>query len=547
MATVLSLAVFSLSLFGQTLPVEEIDVVKQYRPQLTEAEKIQSRAEAPPRDTTLYPITYPPFSLQLPLPFTPADVKPLAVPKPKEEPLQNHLFGAGFGTQLWPQLALYLSNGRSSSVHYGLQTRYESSTAAQMPLQKFSRWDARLHGTSFFQKVALWGEVDFDRNAYRYYAFPANYELTAEFPDEDSLRSVLFGAGIRLGVYNSAPTAADLDYDVQLRYRHLEQQARLMQSDSLLFSSWDPREDEVDLQATIRKKISEEQVVQVHATYQNVGYRMPQTDTALSLLTLTPAYVHAFRSLNLFAGLTAFAGNDLFTVFPALELSYRIAGDMLSVFGRLERRMDVQTFQKTMEENPYVIFFNPFTSKSTDAVAGIAGVYGQQMTYRLFVRQSWWKHQAFFYPFYQEPVYYRVEAHPAGSTLALAGEVTYRMSQRLAVLLSGNISRWKPDSLEHPVGIAPQSGKIGVEYQMKDKIRLDATVYAQTGAFTVTPEGESLRLKGFIDPNLKITYNYRPHLAFWAAGYNLANMKQRQWYGYTSYGIRAAAGVWIKF
>lgn len=529
------------------LPTEEVDIVKQYRPVLSELEKIQVKAEAPPRDTTIVPVSYRPLSLILNTPFTPADVKPLAVPSMKEAPLNNHVIKAGFGTQWSPVLGAYLSSNRSSAFHYGLHADYTSASAAQQPFQDFSSLQSSLFGTSYFKNIALNGEVAFDRMRHRYYAFENGFSDTLDFLTDERLRFTLTGIGAGLSVYNTASNKADMDYRLFVEYHHLEQQATPVQVDTYLYSSWRPAEDVLQAGLDIGKKITEESRVSLLAAMQTDGYRSERTDTSMQLFTLSPQYAHAFRSVRVVAGLSVFAGNELFGVFPQASVHYRISGDLLSAYGVLQRRYKLHGFGDILKENPFILDYQPFRGQSTEAAAGLRGVYADNLSYNVLVRYNWWHQLPFYYPVYATPIYYKVVPHSRGTTLAIGGEVQYRLAERVSVELSGEAGRWRPDSLEHPIGVITQKGKLAVEYLLQEKIRLRAAVIAHTGAYTITPAGDTLRLKGVVDPNLTVTYNYKPWISFWLAGYNLANMKQRQWYGYTSYGIRAAAGVFLKF
>ncbi|MCS6991629.1 MAG: hypothetical protein NZL95_07180 [Chitinophagales bacterium] len=528
---------------GAQIPMEEIDVIKKYRPVLSDLAKVQVKAEPPPRDTTRLPITYRAWNEQLRMSFLPAEVKPLAVPRLADEPLQNNLIKAGFGTQLSPLLEAYLSKGRSSAAHYGLQTRFTSARAVRVPFQSDSRWEAMLHGTSFFQQTALNGAITFDRNHFRYYAFSDPVEKPADYCSDGLLCTTLFGTGVQVGLRNTDPNK--WAYEVRLRYRHQQQNALLpLLQDTV---RWRPREGTIGVQAKLAKKISEESLASLELHYQSATYHADPTDTSLILVTASPSYTHRFRSLVLKGGLRFYAGSERVELFPLAEMQYKLAGDYLIAYAQLHKQYALNTFQHVIAENPYVIGYVPFSGKFIEALGGIKGVYAENLSYNFYLSHRWWKNQIFYYPFQQLLLYYHAVAHPAGTTLLFGGEAQYRMAENLAVRFEGSISRWRPDGMDHPIGRIPHQGKVTVDYRVKEKIRVEAAVYAFTGVYTVTPAGDTVALTGVIDPNLTVTYHYRPHLSFWVGGYNLANMKQRQWYGYISYGIRAAGGVLILF
>src|SRR6476619_6917830 len=94
----LSIFSFQFSLFSSaqgTIKTEEVDVVKAYHPLLADADKIQLQASPADIDTSMETLKYDVKEYVIPLPFTPAEIKPLALPDEKQEPTQNNLIKAG--------------------------------------------------------------------------------------------------------------------------------------------------------------------------------------------------------------------------------------------------------------------------------------------------------------------------------------------------------------------------------------------------------------------------------------------------------------------
>jgi hypothetical protein len=79
-----SLFSFAFSLVSsaqRTIKTEEVDVVKAYHPLLADADKIQSQASPADIDTSMETLKYDVKQHVIPLPFTPAEIKPLALPE----------------------------------------------------------------------------------------------------------------------------------------------------------------------------------------------------------------------------------------------------------------------------------------------------------------------------------------------------------------------------------------------------------------------------------------------------------------------------------
>src|SRR5580765_7432471 len=73
----------------ENIKSEEVDIVKAYQPLLADAVKIQLHAEPAAIDTTMQPLQYDVKQYVIKLPFSPAEIQPVALPQEQKQPTQN--------------------------------------------------------------------------------------------------------------------------------------------------------------------------------------------------------------------------------------------------------------------------------------------------------------------------------------------------------------------------------------------------------------------------------------------------------------------------
>src|SRR5437867_100448 len=100
-------SLFTIHSYAQEIKSEEVDIVKAYQPLLADAVKIQLHADPAPIDTAMQPLNYDVKEHVIELPFSPAEIRPIALPQTPPVPTQDNLIKVGFGTQLSPLIELY--------------------------------------------------------------------------------------------------------------------------------------------------------------------------------------------------------------------------------------------------------------------------------------------------------------------------------------------------------------------------------------------------------------------------------------------------------
>src|SRR4030095_12633195 len=206
-----------LSMGQGNIKTEEVNIVKPYQPLLSDAEKIMFTASPATTDTNMQEIKYDVKSHLIEVPFIPAEIRAVALPKDEPEPLQNNMIKAGFGTQLTPLLDLYLSNGASDKFSYGLNANYISSNGGKVDFQDFSKTGISVFGTSYVGSTALSAKLGYDNHLVHYYGISGS-DTNALTKNE--LKKVYSYIPVDLSFRNTKSNKESFDYMFEFHYHH---------------------------------------------------------------------------------------------------------------------------------------------------------------------------------------------------------------------------------------------------------------------------------------------------------------------------------------
>ncbi len=530
------------SVFAQGLPEEHVDVFKPYRPSLNEMEKIHLSPNVPMPDTVLrvMPYVHPYVSLQPG--YVPTVMKPVPPPGRNSQSVQNNLLRAALGTQWSPLLEAYLSKGRSTQYHYGLEAKYRSATSVEEDFKDMSLLSGRLYGMTFYRKMAVSAHVDVARKGYRFYAVDTGDAGVQNALTEDALRNEFDLLDAGLVVRNTSSKSQDVNYRLAFDYKYLKQHARLL-ADTF---NVPPVEHNTLSEASLSKLIGDGHAIGVEL-FLHTNHFQAHFDTMLYHLRLQPGYQFQRDRLKFTLAAGLLGSPASWSAAPTVHVAYQVVDDRLTLFTDLRRVRTLASFGSVAQINPFVVGFTPFMEQTTTVSAGLHGVFADHFRYRLQAARQWFDQLTLYNPWYGEPVYYRVDVYTDAKAVELQASATYQLSDRVQVVADGMLLYWQLRANDQPFGLPRQKGSLKITYSYKQRLLFDFALFAQGATYCINPAGDTLLLRGFADPNLQVTYMHNKQFAFWAGAYNVAGMKQRQWYGYTTYGVQARAGIDWRF
>ncbi|HYV94791.1 MAG TPA: hypothetical protein VE978_23660 [Chitinophagales bacterium] len=537
-------SLFTIHSFAQeTIRSEEVDIVKAYQPLLADAVKIQLHADPAPIDTTMQPLQYDVKEHVIELPFSPAEIRPIALPQTPPEPTQNNLIKAGFGTQLTPLIELYLGNGRSDKFNYGLSFHHVSSNPSKIDFQDVSHTGAAIFGRSYFKSTELSGEVNYDRQEHYFYGFPSYFVDSLELYDKDFLRQKFQTTGVNVRLKNAKETKAGIDYDFNFNFHDFERRA----GDTMIH---DVSENYYRFCASLGKTILKIHSANLDFDFQKENLKS-NIDSSVSYFSIIPNYQYHSKKAALELGVNVDVVNKEVKLYPELFASYKLIGEYLIPYGGFHGGSNPNTMQQITSVNPFIGNFDSIvTTENIEVFGGIKGSYGNYITYNVRVSYADQKNVPFYLQDGRIPAHFIPFYYYEAKIISAHAEIGYRQSERLNLILSGDANTFNLDFSDKPWGIPQNKVSLAINYNLQNKILFNVDLFAQSGAYAyaiIPGDSVSTQLKGVVDVNFSTTYNYKKNLAFWFSLNNIASVKDRQWYNYPYYGFQALAGAILKF
>ena len=558
---------------------QEVEVVKAYRPSVSNAQKINLLPEI--GDTTRFrpDLNYGIISHPVTTGFNSSQVK--AYDQFQREisiPGYGKISG-GFGSYLTPFLDFYLSNPNSQNGSLGIQLNHLSSQG-RINLKgggstdaPFSYNRAIFFGSYVYEGVTISSELSYQRDMNRFYGYPIAVPATlsgnnfAKYFNTDQLNqsgyfdlslksnassvaAMTVNTGINLGYFNTSTgqvekairLRGDFDYDFGTFKGKLKAGIEHLETDQVT--------DQPDL-AVLNPYTSTWIVLRPSISYQSDHFTL---EGGLNLYTV-------FDKIN---------GNS-FKPYPAAKLSIHALDNKLTLYAGLDGYLQNNDYTRIVEENRWV---NPtLTVKPTNHLnvfsGGVKGKIALPLAFDFGLRYSKTEDQYFYVT--------RVENNYASSsstalnynnafeviydnlnTVDFSGDLTYTTS-KLFLLLSGHFYSYQLSALEKAPYLPDFTLRGATEFAVTDKIRATAELfltgprnvmlkfYLPLSASSTLPAPIYLQTAAMTSVNIGAKYLFTKRLSFFGKVENLLNQMNESWYGYTEQGLRFKVGGSFSF
>ncbi|MBA2421765.1 MAG: hypothetical protein H0V61_00875 [Chitinophagales bacterium] len=346
---------------------------------------------------------------------------------------------------------------------------------------------------------------------------------------------------VELGFRNTKILKGDWDYSINLKYHHLS-------NVTYTSTSLPAKENYINFNFDLHKEIEKIHSAHFEFILQNLHYRETLYDTSQSVLSLIPYYKIVVEKLSLTLGMNLGFFDKEASFFPKLGAEYNLLGDYLIPYFGWEGGWKATTLHEITTVNPYLNNFQNTFSKVSNIFLGLKGSYGNNISYNIKGGFGTYTNMPVYLPDAANPAYYNVIYYGNANIFKLHGELGYKQSERVNVVLSGETESYSLDYNDEPWGIPKSKLQLTFNYNIQNKILAQADFFANSGAYTILPgDSVSTQLNGRADVNLSVTYNYKKNLAFWIALNNVTGSKSSLWYNYPTYGFQAMAGVKLMF
>jgi hypothetical protein len=526
----------------------EITLYNPYKPSLADARKKSFLPEI--SDTTSvnpvfsYEVVSKPFTPTYPLtPIKPASLLPDPLPK-----LYKSYIKIGMGNNNTPLAELSITNQRSKKGAVGFYAKHFSSNG-KVPLENTQRVfagfmdnDASLFGKKFFRRSYLDISANFEQRVRYAYGYDTNEPF--EFAKKN-IKMGYYDAGARASFASLNLDSTDLAYDFGLSYDYFSHT-----SDRIMHH--------IGFNGEMSKMY---QGFYIGSDLKIDHYRFsasPPIDPKYILMA-NPYIWKSTDQWNFNVGIKLWMASNLggttkFYFHPDLEFGFGIVPEYIRFFAALGGKLENNTPQNIISQNPYVIPDSLFTVPNTNypliISAGLRGNSGLGGNYEVSVS----------YSIINDLLLYSNIVYPDTASLVergnrfivlpddaevlnFHGELSGSFTNRLSFKISGNYYQYTISSNAFPWNKPDWNGKLGFYYNLRNKIIAGTEITAlgnrklmvsksPTGWMTLSPE----IIEEPIHFNLGFSaeYRYTKILSFWFKINNVSWDRYYEWAYYPS-------------
>ncbi len=575
---------FSFTAFAQkdtTKMNQQVEVVKDYRPSVSKAEKINLLPEI--GDTTRFrpDLNYKTQSHPITTGF---QSSAMGASNQSQREINFPGYGkisGGVGTYFTPFFDFYLNNPNSQNGTMGIHLDHLSSrdniqlkggSSIDAP---FSYNRALVFGSYVLNGVTISSELAYQRDKNRFYGYPVPIPASimtdnfVKYFNQDQLNQL---GTFDLSVKSNATSISNLKFKTWMKLGYFNTSSRQVEKASRFKGDFDYNFGAFNGKLTAGFE---------HFETENVTELTDFTilnSPKRSWVHLSPSvfYQNDFFSLegglNLFSVLGDSNGNR-FKPYPKAAFSLHTSENNFTLYASLDGYLQNNNYSKIAEENRWI---NPTLDiRPTDhryiLSGGIKGKIATPMAYNLGLKYSKTEDQYFYvtsvenrsgntYPSLTDLTYNNAfeVVYDNLATVDFSGELSYT-SANLFLLLTGHFYNYQLTSLEKAPYLPDFTLNATSNFKVTDRISAMAEFfltgprnimlkyYAPIWSSTLPPAPIYLKTSSMIEANIGAKYQFIKHLELFGRVENLLDRKDEPWYGYTVHGIRFKLGASFTF
>jgi hypothetical protein len=529
LVTLLLLFSFKQSIAQNGVSSEQIEVVKAYQPLLADAVMIQFSATLPAPDTSKPQLTYDVPDRVINVPYSPALLKPIAIPKEKTDTSSSNYAKIGIGTQWTPSLDVSLNNGVNGNENYGLNL-YHINQSGNLFAQDYSVNKIQGYYSAFLGGAKFSADAGFNRNVYYFYG-----ATDAPIPviRQEDIQQTFSQPYLNAEMQNEKNNSANFNYDIKL-------------NGFAYFDRYGSSELNGYVEADLEKTIMDVHHINLDIFATTDAYKDSSKQTN-SILSFTPFYNYKTSAVDITAGLNGSILNKQFIILPHFNSQTKIISDYLVYYAGWTGWIQQNNLLNLTTENPF-INENPIFqySQVQNSYTGFKGSVGSHFTYD--GRYS-------YVQYYNLPLFvtdstqinrFNIVYDRRTSINELHAELGYNVNEHFNVTYTLEYFEYNLENEAQAWGMPSFVTTLGLNYNIGDKIYLKADIFTRDRTFDMI-DYETIRINGAFDANLSATYVYSQYFNFFIDLNNITAQRYYIWYDYPSYGINVLVGVDMKF
>jgi len=557
----------------EQIGTETVNVVKPYTPTISDASKIKETPELDDegnakKETIKYTI----FSFPVASTFTPAKGKAEGVEKSKQEHLFKNYATLGFGNYRTLNAELFVNQDLNNNDYVGGMFRHLSSQGGIKGVELSDRfYDTSIDLTyGMNQKDFSWNiDLGFQNQINNWYGLPTGFGSALTPADRANL---IYSINPQQ-TYNTISAGGKIDFvesilsEASVKFNHFTDtfgsaENRFYAKPTLKFDINDKAIKTniiVDyLSGSFKKNYWNTNTEPIKYGFTNFGiapsFVMQEDDWTMNI------------GAGLFYSLDTQNKNNKFFIYPQINASYKVVGDLMIFYAGAEGNLEQNTYMDFVSENPFVsptLNIAP-TDKQYDIFAGLKGKLTNNVSYNLrasyvnernkalfksndFTENSTNANYAFGNSF--QVVYDDMK------TVSFYGELKADFSEKVTFGVNGTYSSYTNtfqseawnlpaiklnSTLDFAITEKWYAGvKVFYVGERKDqKLNTDISLATNTSPIT---------LASYFDANAHIGYKYNERLTGFLKFNNIGNQAYQKWLNYPVQSFQVVIGANYKF
>lgn len=513
--------------------LEEIEVVRPYKPVLADAVKIRRNPDMSTVAAFKPVLTYIIIDKKLDLN---TNIKELQAQKMADELpalLSNNYIKAGAGNLNTALGEIYISTGKDEALQAGAFIKHLSQKGS-MELQQFSKQEFGLFGRSITDDYALSGKLIYDRNTSNFYGFDP---LSAVAADMSKLRFSTIGGEAELVSKYSKNSSYNYFANINAyQFSNIE----------------DARESSLLLRGSLNKEVKQTNFG-VNTSIDLTSTKDQSYQFSNNILRANPYIKLKAKGFNLDLGaniVQEFGTQSRLNIFPAVFAELPIILGYATIFAGVNGDVLKTNLRDLAFENPY-LNKNITIKNSLEKMNIYGGVKGNASAEFGYKIMAWYKTIDDLQLFVNSPTltnrFETVYDNGESNILGLEGEINVKASEFLnlngkAQLLNYTLASEKEAWFKPSLRLMSNA-----KFQINRKVIVDAEVLFQDNVYARvngTPGTfASKSIDGFIDLSAGAEYKVTSKIGVYIRANNLLGQQYQRFLYYPRLGMNVLGGV----
>lgn len=531
--SILTIIVFGVyPLKAQNLPVEQVQVVKNFDARLADANKIHIRPDLPDPDSVTRTYNYNLAAYNLPVEYPAPSIKPIALSSEKLPPGYQGLLKAGYGYPSSPFAYAGYNFVSNDNLNIGLNARhYSINDSKKLANRRFALNDINVQGSYFSgEEFAIDGTLGVSVDNYFLYG----YDHDALDLSKEEVKRRFSTVEIGTNLFNGTNNKANFNYNAGLNYyNHSDNYAA--------------KENGVQLNLGGAVWINKKHPIRLNLTSDFTGLK-DTLKQSLNNFYLQPSFTFHGRSFKIKAGANLTLHEDIYQIFPDLELALGLSGNQLIFFAGWEGSLQKNTFRSLSDYNPFLTsrIYDINNTKYYNYFGGLKGTFA---FLRYEVKGGFKQTEDFALYKTQNTVPTRFEVlYDDINIIYGAGTLQISPFRNLEAALTITKNIFKPDLQNEAWFLPSLISNLSVTYKTaKDRFNLRGELYYSGKIHQLNFDETISESNVLLDVNVHANYFISKKFGVFANINNMSNLQYRQWLNYPGIGINVMSGLQFRF